>query len=281
MPVITRSAAPLSTLARPDDPGQPAGEPDGHLLNVHLLGRLEVRLDDLAVDDWPSGRGRSLFKYLVTHRDPWPRREQLMEAFWPWATPAAARNSLNVAVHGLRRPFRDTAGVEVVVLEDGSYRLGPGLRLWLDSDEFERHAAGGRRLEAAGDLAGAASEYERALALYQGDFLADDPYEDWPALTREYLLLAWLDVLDRLSALYFRQDQYGACVALCRLLVERDRCREDAHRRLMRCFTRQGQPYLALRQFQACADALSEDLGVDPDPSTVALAERIRHHQPI
>ena len=56
----------------------------------------------------------------------------------------------------------------------------------------------GRR-EAAGDPAGAAADYERALALYQGDFLADDPYEDWPVTTRESLLLAYLDVLDRLG----------------------------------------------------------------------------------
>ena len=264
MPVTTKSAAPVATL-----------------LSVHLLGQLKVRLNDLAVDDWPSGRGRSLFKYLVTHRDPWPRREQLMEAFWPEAAPAAARNSLNVAVHGLRRAFRDTAGVEVVVLEDGGYRLAPGVTLWLDSDEFELQVALGRRLETAGDLDWAAAAYERALALYQGDFLADDPYEEWPALTREHLLLAWLEVLDRLSALYLGRRQYGACVALCRQLVARDRCHEDAHRRLMRCYTRQGQPHLALRQFQACADSLSQDLGVDPDPATTALADRIRHHQPV
>ena len=88
-------------------------------------------------------------------------------------------------------------------------------------------------------------------------------------------------MLDRLSGLYFGQHQYGACVALCRQLVERDPCREDAHRRLMRCFTRQGQPHLALRQYQACADALHRDLGVDPDPATAALATQIRRHQPV
>ncbi len=44
------------------------------LLSVQLLGQLKVRVGDVAVDDWPSGRGRSLFKYLVTHRHPWPRR---------------------------------------------------------------------------------------------------------------------------------------------------------------------------------------------------------------
>jgi hypothetical protein len=31
-----------------------------HLFRVHLLGRLQVRLDEVAVEDWPSGRGRSL-----------------------------------------------------------------------------------------------------------------------------------------------------------------------------------------------------------------------------
>jgi DNA-binding SARP family transcriptional activator len=148
-------------------------------------------------------------------------------------------------------------------------------------DEFAHHVAGGRRLEAAGVPAAAAAEYERALALYQGDFLADDPYEEWPALTREHLLLDYLDILDRLGAIWFDQHQYGASVALSRLLVERDPCREDGHRRLMRCLTRQGQPHLALRQFQACADALDRDLGVDPDPATVALAEQIRRHQPV
>jgi DNA-binding SARP family transcriptional activator len=256
-------------------------EQAGHLLSVHLLGQLKVRLDDVAVDHWLTGRGRSLFKYLVTHRDPWPRRELLMDVFWPEAAPSAARNSLNVAMHSLRRAFRDSAGVQPVVLEDGTYRLGPGLRLWLDVDEFELRVAAARRLEAAGDLAAAAADYERALALYQGDFLADDPYEDWPQTTRESLLLAYLDVLDRLGGLYLDQRQYGACVALSRVLVQRDPCREDAHRRLMRCFTRQGQPHLALRQYQACVDALHHELGVDPDPATTALARQIRDHRPV
>jgi DNA-binding SARP family transcriptional activator len=293
MPFMAKAAAPVAPdPARPwtFDRGTPGiilappperDRPAGHQLSVHLLGPLKVRLDEVAVDDWPSGRGRSLFKYLVTHRDPWPRRDQLMDAFWPEAAPAAARNSLNVAVHGLRRAFRASAEVPVVVLEDGSYRLGPQLRLWLDVDEFERHVAGGRRLDAAGDPGGAAAEYERALALYQGDFLADDPYEDWPVMTREHLLLNYLDVLDRLGGRYFDRGQYGACVALCRLLVQRDPCREGGHRRLMRCVARQGQPHLALRQYQACADALDRELGVDPDPATVALAQQIRRHQPV
>jgi DNA-binding SARP family transcriptional activator len=134
---------------------------------------------------------------------------------------------------------------------------------------------------AAGEPPAAAAEYERAVALYQGDFLADDPYEEWPVLTREHLLLTYLDALDRLSGLYFGQHQYGACVALSRQLVQRDPCREEAQRRLMRCYARLGQPHLALRQFQACADALHRELGVEPDPATAAVAQLLRQHQPV
>jgi DNA-binding SARP family transcriptional activator len=133
----------------------------------------------------------------------------------------------------------------------------------------------------AGELDAAVAEYELATALYQGDFLADDPNEEWPVLTRERLRVVYLDTLDRLSHLYFTQGQYGSCVTLCKVIVQRDSCREDAHRRLMRCFSRQGQTHLALRQYQVCADALQAELTVDPDPSTVALRDQIRAHQTV
>jgi DNA-binding SARP family transcriptional activator len=250
-------------------------------LVAHLLGRLRVSLNGVVVDDWPSGRGRSLLKYLVTHRDPWPQREVLMEVFWPGSPPAAARNSLNVAVHGLRRALRAAANLPVVVLKDGAYCLAADLQVWVDVDEFERHVERGRRLERAGEQADAITEYELAASLYQGDFLVDDPYEEWPVLYRERVRLAYLDTLDRLSGLYLGQGRHAACAALCQRIIERDACREDAHRRLIRCYSRQGQRHLALRQFQACAEALRTELDVDPAPATVRLHEAIRHHEAV
>ena len=274
MPVIVRSAAPGAPRAAAPRSAAPT-------LAVHLLGRFRVSLNGVVVDDWPSGRGRSLFRYLVTHRDPWPQREVLMEVFWPDSPPAAARNSLNVAVHGLRRALRAAADVPVVVLRDGSYRLAEDLQLWVDVDEFERHAEAGHRLEAADEQADAIAENEFAASLYRGDFLADDPYGEWPVLTREHLRLTYLDLLDRLSRLHFDQGSYAACAALCRRIIEHDNCREDAHRRLIRCYSRQGQSHLALRQYLVCAKALRAELDVDPAPATVRLQEAVRRHQPV
>jgi|Tabmets5t2r1_1033131.scaffolds.fasta_scaffold05352_2 DNA-binding SARP family transcriptional activator len=276
---LVLAAERLSTRLRQlqDDAPRPAAP----TLAVNLLGAFRVRLNGMAVDDWPSGRGRSLLKYLLTHRDPWPRREVLMDVFWPGSPPAAARNSLNVAVHGLRRALRAATDLPVVVLRDGAYRLAADLQLWVDVDEFERHVAGGRGLEQAGRTAAATAEYERAVALYQGDFLADDPYEEWPVLLREHLWLTHLDLLDRLSRLYFDQERYAASATLCRRMIERDACRENAHQRLIRCYSRQGQPHLALRQYLACAEALRAELGVDPAPGTVRLREAVRRREAV
>jgi DNA-binding SARP family transcriptional activator len=248
-------------------------------LAVHLLGPLHAAVDDVAVEEWPSARCRSLFGYLLTHREPWPQREVLMEVFWPGSAPEASRNSLNVAIHALRRTLRTITDIPVVVYAGGAYRISRDLRLWLDVDEFGSRVESGRRFEDAGEIDRATCDYEFAGGLYRGDFLADDPYEDWAALTRERLRLAHLDALGRLSNLYFNAGHYTACASLCQRITERDPCREDAHRRLMRCYSRQGQPHLALMQYRMCARALAEELGVETDPATAELHEHIRRHE--
>jgi DNA-binding SARP family transcriptional activator len=260
-------------------PVQRAGPAAGAQLAVHLLGPLYVAVDDVAVEDWPSARCRSLFGYLLTHRDPWPPREVLMEAFWPESPPEASRNSLNVALHGLRRTLRTVTDRPVIVHAGGSYRINPELRLWLDVDAFDDRVSCGRRFEDAGETDQAMRDYEFAGGLYRGDFMAEDPYEDWAALTRERLRLAHLDALGRLSHLYFKAGHYTACASLCQRIIERDPCREDAHRRLMRCYSRQGQPHLALMQYRACARALASELGVETDPATMELYQHIRRRE--
>jgi DNA-binding SARP family transcriptional activator len=250
-------------------------------VSVHLLGPMSVVIDDVPVDEWSSARIRSLFGYLLTHRKPWPAREVLMEVFWPESSPKASRNSLNVAIHGLRRALKEAKDVPVIVHSGGTYRLHPDVRLWLDVEEFDKLVERGRRHEEVGETDQATAAYEFATGLYRGEFLADDPYEDWAALIRERLRLTYLDTLGRLSNLHFSAGRYAASANLCQHIIEQDPCREDAYRRLMRCYSRQGQPHLALIQYRTCARTLEGELGVEPDLETVRLHNQIRHHEPV
>lgn len=95
-------------------------------------------------------------------------------------------------------------------------------------------------------------------------------------LQREALRDCYLIILDRLSLHYLGQKSYATSIRLCQKLLAKDDCREDAHRRLMECFSRQGQRNLALRQYQLCVEALKETLDVDPMEKTVTLYREIR-----
>ncbi len=250
-------------------------------LSVYTLGDFNISINDLELQESPSGRGQALLKFLITNHDQKVSRELLMDTFWRDAEPNSARNRLNVSMHSLRSSLRSLTDVPIVLFGDGNYFLNSEIRVWIDFEEFELHLQSGHQLEAAGQLPAAIVEYEVAASLYQGDFLEEDLYEDWPVLNRERLRVAYLDVLDHLSQIYFSRSQYAACVALCGQILERDNCREDTHCRLMRCYSRLGQQHLALRQYQACAEALFTELEVAPGPATRDLAERIRRREDV
>ncbi len=246
---------------------------------MHMLGEFHVTINDKPMQKMGSRRSRNLLAYLVMHRAQPVLRDVLMETFWPDVSEKAARNSLNVALFNLRRAFKAGLDLDIVLFEKGAYQINPAVELWVDADEFlHTIEAGQSAMAQAGE---SVTAFEVAIALYRGDFLADAPYEDWAAHTREWLRLMYLDALDQLSRTYLERGQHAACIGLCQLVLAKDNCREDAHCLLMRCYARQEQHHLALRQYEACATALQRELNVQPTPATQALAARIRRHEPV
>jgi DNA-binding SARP family transcriptional activator len=246
-------------------------------ITVQMLGPFSITIQESPLK-LPSSRGLALLKYLLLHHKQDTPRDVLMDIFWPDADPEAARNNLNVAMHGLRQALRSHTDVVLIRFEDCAYGLSPNLEIWLDVEEFEKCIKSGQQLEAQKKPSAAVAQYEGAVNLYREDFLADNPYEGWTVLDRERLRVAYLDTLDRLSRIYFSQEQYAACITLCQLILTRDLCREDANCRLMQCYSRLGQGPLALRQYQICMEALRTELEVDPTPETTQLYNCIRNH---
>jgi DNA-binding SARP family transcriptional activator len=245
-------------------------------LSAHLLGSCCISINDHPLDDQITGRGLAILQYLLFHHNQKQHREVLMSVFWPDAPPDSARNNLNVALHNLRQSFRSVTNLPVVEFHNEAYRFNPNLQIWLDVDEFEHHIQAGLKYKQSADIELAIKEYEIGIDQYQDDFLIDDPYEEWALAPRERLRIAYLNALGNLSQIYFSQEQYAACIALCQRILERDNCREDTHCLLMRCYSCLGQRSLALRQYQVCVDALRSELGVKPEIETEQLAGHIR-----
>jgi DNA-binding SARP family transcriptional activator len=250
-------------------------------LRIVLLGHFQVWCDDqpLSSAAWPGRKARQLFKILITHRHRVVSGDELVEWLWPHLSPESARNSLWVAVSRLRRLLQpqaaDRLAFPLIDTVPPGYRFDPAGRCEIDVDAFEARFREGWSHHQRGDWAAAIGAYTAAEALYAGDYLVEDPYEDWAIPTRERLADAFLDVHEGLAICYLAQGSYDRALDQARQVLARDRGRESAWRLVMEAQYRAGAQDQALRTFEQCRAALASELGVDPLPETVALHERI------
>jgi DNA-binding SARP family transcriptional activator len=246
------------------------------VVDVRLLGPLEVRIDGVTVDDWRGTRGRSVLRYLVSRRRHACARDELLAEFWPDVAPAVARNRLQVAVSGLRRALSRVTSANLIEYVDGEYRINPQGQMVVDVEHFEQRLAAARAAERAGNTEQAASECREAMRLYRDDFAADAPYEQWTLLPRESLRITFVDALDRLSRIEYAAQRFDLCIATAHRMLDLDPCREDAHRLLMRCYAEEGRLYAARRQYDLCDRVLRTTLQVGPARETTLLYSAIR-----
>jgi DNA-binding SARP family transcriptional activator len=242
-------------------------------LRIVSLGRTRVETAEGPLGGpWLRQRPGQLLKYLVSQRRHPVPAEMIAERLWPDAGPRALRG-LRYYVHALRErlePFdRPRAGSSYVLYEDGGYRLSP-VRVTIDADEFEREVTAGLQMLRDGDH-DAFERLTRALSLYEGDFLADEPYAEWAIAERDRLASIAADGLRALADLRIRRgDTAGAARDLDRLAVL-EPFDVGVHRQLISLALRRGRRSDAVRRHEAFRRRLLTTFGQDVDFSLTDL----------
>jgi DNA-binding SARP family transcriptional activator len=277
------TAAPLSTdsshiifqVRRADVRDRPAsadaqwlGQPR---LKVHALGRLHLTTwSGVLEGQWLGQRAGQLFKFLLTERHHFVPLEAIAEAVWPNASNHTG-NTVRHCMHVLRsnlEPDPARRGRSAFVLaKNGGYRLNPDV-VSVDADEFEHLCSDGMRSFANGDSATAITRFEAAVAMYRGDYLADDPYSEWAFLERERLRDLATIPLRALTEL--RSDDPEAAIAYLKRLAEMEPFDNEIHRQLLVQLVKQGRRSRAVREYHAFAMRL---LRAFNDKPTFDLAE--------
>ena len=171
----------------------------------------------------------------------------------------------------LRKPGSDSA----YVLRDGStYRLRPGADLWLDVDTFVDAIQTAERLSAS-QPDQAMPYFEKAISLYQGEYLPDTRYESWTAAEREHLAVLFLRAADHLCGLYIDRERYEETIDLCYRILTQDNCWERAYRYLMIVYDRLGNRGQIARTYQRCQQTLLDELAVSPSDETEILYQEL------
>ena len=246
-------------------------------LSLSLLGPFQATLDGEPIAGFEATKVRALLAYLAVEASQPHPRTVLAGLLWPDRPDRAALASLRNALANLRKAIgdRDAASPFLLITRE-TIQFNPASDCWLDVAEFQA------LVETAEGDQPLSERLEEAVALYQGDLLEgfsvrDSPeFEDWALLMRERLQRQALVALRQLITHYEEADEVARACETAWRQVELAPWEEEAHRQLMRLLAVSGQRGTALAQYEACRQALAEELGVEPAEETVALYEQIR-----
>lgn len=270
LPDLVRRAR--ESIALPQPAGQ-TSEPARLRLRILALGGCEVVVNDrpLTAADWGAAKAKELFLYLISF--PARRKEQIGEILWPDLSPGRLRSAFHVTLYRLRRALGTN---DCVLYDNEQYMFNRQLDYWLDVEEFEGLAAQTERLSAGQPLE-AEECWEKAIALYRGEFLEgmSFPNDEWYFWRREDLDRRYLATLQALGDSRLGRGRYAEALDPYRKLLARDPLREDVHRAVMRCLALMGDRNAALRHYHNMVALLKEALGVGPLSETSELYETI------
>jgi DNA-binding SARP family transcriptional activator len=158
-----------------------------------------------------------------------------------------------------------------IVAEGDAIRLDPDV-LPVDVVAFLADARAGLAA-AQRNSSEAQSLLAAAESAYHGDFLEEDPYEDWAARLREEARLIYLQVVAVLAARAESGGEYALASRYCLRVLERDPYDEPAHLMLVRVLAAAGSHGEARRCYQTYVTRMRE-IEVDPRPFSASTRRR-------
>jgi DNA-binding SARP family transcriptional activator len=237
-----------------------------------LCGRLAVELAGRELTGrLPGGQARVLFTYLTVNRALPIRREELIEALWPWRVPAGAEASLSALLSRLRAVL----GGNVL-----AGRTEIGLRLpadaWVDLEAAEEAIHRAEAAVAQGDWARGWGPSLIALFTARRGFLPgeDLPWADEHRRRLEEIRCSALECYAAV-ALGVGGSELAPGERVARELVAFAPFRERAHALLMEILAARGNAAEALRVYEALRGRLRDELGASPAPELRALQEQL------
>lgn len=246
-------------------------------LCVRLFGRLSVDDDQQSLKEFESRKAQELFAYLLLNHSRAHSREVLATLFWGDSPTAQTRKSLRHALWVLQRWLerRQLGADPLLSVEPEWVRLNLSAAVWVDALALQEAIAAAERYADPILPSQVVTVISEATESYGGDLL-QGCYQEWCILERERLQSLYIQLLDRLMAHCSATGMFERGLSYGERILRSDRARERTYREMMRLTYNGGDRSGALRLYERCVAALSEELGVLPSTATRQLCAQIR-----
>ncbi|MEW5961567.1 MAG: BTAD domain-containing putative transcriptional regulator, partial [Chloroflexota bacterium] len=255
-------------------------------LRIQTFGQFRLWRDDQAIAVWERPQAETVVKLLLIRRARGGRAvaaDELITQLWPDADEESGRKKLLPLISNARRtlePDIEPRDSNFILRSATGYFFELSGVNW-DLLHFRGHLQKGRQLAQAERWTEAIQELEQGRALYRGDFLAEDRYDNWAIDIRRAIAGEFRDLLILLADTYARVQQYSRAIEVCEVALRKDPLLESVYRRLMRFHYCNGDKGQALKVYRNCLKLFEELFGESPTPATRQLYDAIANDEPV
>lgn len=232
------------------------------VLEVYALGPGFVLQSNTYVDTWEGHLPRLLFFFALDR--PMITRGDICRAFWPELTPEQAVNVFHVTKRRLHKALDD----DVLIHENGYYKVNPQMAIYYDVVEFVQALMQGRNEN--NDYEQRIAAWQKAISIYRGPFLQGHD-EEWIIDRRANYLSGYIEAITNMAR-YWEKDMERPeqSLALIQKALKHDPINEELHREIMHLYNVLGRRNEAASHYNSLVKEL-KTYGRKPQTETQKL----------
>ncbi|HWR30973.1 MAG TPA: BTAD domain-containing putative transcriptional regulator, partial [Negativicutes bacterium] len=259
---------------------RPASAATPYKLQIQVLGNLKVwrNGEEITTSSWRRESSRHLFALLLATRHEPLHKEELMDYLWPEADFEAASRNFKVVLSNLMivlEPHRLPRENSSFIQRKGTiYQFNLSASYSLDADDFE--SAAHRAMNSVLQNPTEAEQlFQKAIGLYQGDYLDCDWQNELYLAERERLASLFMQAVETLVKLCISQQRYEEALQWADTMLRHDKCWEQAYQLKMLCYGNLQNIPMAVRTYKKCCAILQEELCVQQSDKTTEIYRQL------
>ncbi len=233
------------------------------MLSVNTLGKFQImnECEALNDDNIRSTMLTKLLLFMIIRREQSLTIDEIANAIWHEEevdNPAGALKNLMYRLRNLlKKHFGDA---DYIITSRGSYCWNPEIELIVDIEQFElliEKAKAGSE-----DISRTINYYEKAIRLYQGDFMTKLTEMHWVVTMNAYYHSLYLSAIKDLAELYIKSGLYDELEAICNEALHYDNVDEQLYYYLIYARMKRNKFKLAMESYEKACEILNRELGI-------------------
>lgn len=234
------------------------------LIRITMLGNFQISVGNcvISVSSKRTNQLWNLLEYLITFRNKSISQEKLIEVLWPEDNCDNPNNALKNLIYRVRMLFLEKDipfAKDIILFHRGLYHWNNELNCIIDVEEFEKfYRMSVQAIEPLEKI----ELYQRAITLYNGNFLPNSSHESWVIPLASYYRSIYFKCVSQLVKLLLEKKHYEEVINVCENAIIIDSYEENPHKYLILAFIKRNKYAAALEHYNYVTNLFYRELGI-------------------